>query len=600
MTLLDELGQLLGKNEPNLTALAGFLEADDEATSGLLDCSLPALLGGLAHRTQSDSGAEAVFGLVSDHDGSLVHDVAGFIGAGDSQSIGSSLVGSILGRQRNLVEQELASTSGMGVGSVAKFLPRLAPLVMSFLGKKVAGGGLNEGGLASMLDDNLASMSAGGHDNVLTSLGEVPTDVEAADTSFLNGIARVADLGGLNSLVGVGAATAAMPTLERAQAPTQFRDAIVADATVADATVADELPTVDRASSSVVERELTPEVEEISVDAEAADVDVEELDVEEIEAVDVDAEELEAEEIEAADGDVDEHQAIDHVDTVVDEPAVASTTETATAPPTTEIHAEENTGAGWLKWLLPLLALAALAWLILSLVNSGPDEIVGNDLGGRDVTIGVETMPDGDTEGAGWDFDVWHEACEIIDCKAKFVAAPWPGVLDQVANGEIEAAVNGISITEDRRGLVDFSDPYLTIEQKMLVAGDNDTYVSTTEVIDDQAAMVGARAGTVDYELAQRLVPEERIQTFEGLDAVVAALVSGDIDAVVFEDASGVGYVGADADQVRAVDGTFGTDDLGFVFPPGSEYVGPVNHAIAEMRSNGTLDELARQYLAAS
>ena len=606
MALFDELDRLLGENESNLDALAGFLEADPAGTRRLLDCAVPALLGGLAHRTQSDRGAAAVYDLVKDHDGVLVQDVAGFVRDGDPEAIGSSLVGSILGRRRNLVEQQLAATSGLGVGSVAKFLPVITPLVISYLGQKVARGGLNDGGLASMLDDNLASMAVAENEDVLTALGEVAGDVEAADASFLAGLSRVVGIGGLSGLVGVGAQmTTAMPTLERVQAPRQFRDAIEADDELGDEQVLDGAP-LDEVAADEIEADdawVPDEIEaadawvpdEIDIDAATPEEASANLAFDEREVVqDVTVDESDS------DVDVDLDVTVDDDAVGEDAPAsVAMSAETKRHELKTESVDESTSGTGWVKWLFPLVALALLAWLIVALMSRGPDEIVGNDLGGHTLTIGVESMVDGDTEGAGWDFDVWHEVCGVIDCKAEFVAAPWPGVLDQVAAGEVEAAINGISITEERKSRVDFSDPYLTIEQKMLVAGDNDLYASTTDVIDDQGALIGAQAGTVEYELAQRLVPENRIETYEGFEAVVAALIAGEVDAVVFEDASGVGYAGAAADQLRPVEGTFGSDDLGFVFQPGSEYIGPVNHAIAELRANGRLDELAREYLAA-
>ena len=103
------------------------------------------------------------------------------------------------------------------------------------------------------------------------------------------------------------------------------------------------------------------------------------------------------------------------------------------------------------------------------------------DLGGRNVTVGVENaylpfnyIPVGGDAGEGWDYDAWNEICRLLNCNAEFVAAGWPDVIDQVAQGELDTAADGISITDERKEIVDFSDPYMTVQQKFIVGLDDD------------------------------------------------------------------------------------------------------------------------------
>lgn len=64
---------------------------------------------------------------------------------------GTKILGHIFGDNQDAVTQNLAAKSGLDMGSIAKMLPALAPIVMGMLGKKKAGGGLDAGGLAGML-----------------------------------------------------------------------------------------------------------------------------------------------------------------------------------------------------------------------------------------------------------------------------------------------------------------------------------------------------------------------------------------------------------------------------------------------------------------
>ena len=98
------------------------------------------------------------------------------------------------------------------------------------------------------------------------------------------------------------------------------------------------------------------------------------------------------------------------------------------------------------------------------------------DLGGREVTIAVENayLPfnyiDPDTgEAAGWDYDVWDQICGLINCTPVYVEAGWEGMIQAVADGQYDAAADGITITDDRAEIVDFSNGYINIEQRLLV-----------------------------------------------------------------------------------------------------------------------------------
>ncbi len=223
------------------------------------------------------------------------------------------------------------------------------------------------------------------------------------------------------------------------------------------------------------------------------------------------------------------------------------------------------------------------------------------DLGGRTVTVGVENayLPfnyilAGESEGQGWDYDAWRDICERLNCVADFVEAAWPAVIDQVAQGEIDTAADGISITDERKEIVDFSDPYMVVEQKFIVQKGDDRFGSAQDVIDDSAAIVATQVGTTNYELAESLVGEARIQAFDQFALAIQALIAGDVDVVIIDDAAGLGYIGENADVIDTIDDGLQSDPLGFIYPKGSDLVDPVNQAIAQMKEDGTFDELGR------
>jgi len=224
------------------------------------------------------------------------------------------------------------------------------------------------------------------------------------------------------------------------------------------------------------------------------------------------------------------------------------------------------------------------------------------DLEGRTVTVGVENayLPfnfilAGETEGQGWDYDAWTDICERLNCVPEFVEAAWPAVIDQVAQGEFDTAADGISITDERKEIVDFSDPYMVVEQKFIKQIGDDRFATADDVINSDA-VVATQVGTTNFELAAELVGEDRIQAFDQFGLAIQALIAGDVDVVIIDDAAGLGYIGENADQIETIDDPLQSDPLGFIYPQGSELVDPVNQAIQAMRDDGTMEELGRTW----
>ena len=225
------------------------------------------------------------------------------------------------------------------------------------------------------------------------------------------------------------------------------------------------------------------------------------------------------------------------------------------------------------------------------------------DLGGMEVTVAVENayLPfnyiDPDTgEPAGWDYEVWDEICKLLNCVPVYTEAAWEGMIQAVADGQFDAAADGITITEERDEIVDFSDGYIAIEQRLLVRIDEDRIESIEDIVADESLKLGTQTGTTNYQTASEYLPEERISAFEQFPFAVQALIAGDIDAVIIDEVAGQGYLGENADALKLVGPSLSSDFLGFIFPNGSELVVPVNEAIKVLMLNGFLEEVNLKY----
>jgi polar amino acid transport system substrate-binding protein len=264
--------------------------------------------------------------------------------------------------------------------------------------------------------------------------------------------------------------------------------------------------------------------------------------------------------------------------------------------PTVQAAAEE---------IAPTIEAAAeeLAPTVEAAVDAAQEEGGLPDLGGREITIAVENayLPfnyiDPDTsEPAGWDYDVWNEICNLLNCTPVYVEASWEGMIQAVADGQFDAAADGITITEDRAQLVDFSEGYINIDQRLLVRIDEDRIESIEDIVNDESLVLGTQVGTTNYETATEYLPEERIQAFEQFPFAVQALITGDVDAVIIDETAGQGYRGENADALKLVGPSMSSDELGFIYPKGSDLVGPVDAALNELKANGFLQGVNANY----
>ncbi|MEQ8308701.1 MAG: transporter substrate-binding domain-containing protein [Hoeflea sp.] len=230
------------------------------------------------------------------------------------------------------------------------------------------------------------------------------------------------------------------------------------------------------------------------------------------------------------------------------------------------------------------------------------------DLGGETVVVVTENaypplqFIDPKTgDQIGWEYDAMNEIAKRLNFNVEYQNTSWDAMIQAVSDGQYEIGMTGISIKEDRKEKVDFSDPYLRSEMFMLVRGDEDRFDDAESFAAFEKGLVGAQPGTTPFYVAVYDVLDgdeqnPRIKLMETFGATVQALKTGDVDMVLTDGVAGNGYVEASDGGLKLVGGPLGSDDFGFIFPKGSELVEPVNAAIASMKADGTIDALNKKW----
>ncbi len=221
------------------------------------------------------------------------------------------------------------------------------------------------------------------------------------------------------------------------------------------------------------------------------------------------------------------------------------------------------------------------------------------DLDGVTITVAVENayppfnfIDPSTNEAAGWDYDAVTEMCDRLNCEPEFVEAAWEGMILAVSEGEYDMAADGITITEEREEIVDFSTGYVQFSQFFLVRTDEDRFETADELAENEELLVGSQPATTNYDAAVDIVGEERILAFETFPVAVQALLAGDVDVVIIDNVAGQAYIEQNPDELVFVGEPLTSEELGFIFPEGSELTAAFDAVIADMEADGTLDEL--------
>ncbi|MBX9454172.1 MAG: transporter substrate-binding domain-containing protein [Mesorhizobium sp.] len=230
------------------------------------------------------------------------------------------------------------------------------------------------------------------------------------------------------------------------------------------------------------------------------------------------------------------------------------------------------------------------------------------DLGGRTVVIVTENaypplqFVDPKTGDAiGWEYDALNEMSQRLNFVVEYQNTSWDAMIQSVSDGQYDMGMTGITIRDDRREKVDFSDPYMHSEMRMLVRADEERFSDEKAFGENDDLLIAAQPGTTPfyvavYDILDGNEANPRIKLFETFGATVQALRAGDVDLVMTDGVAAQGYVDASDGALKIIGGPLGSEDFGFIFPKGSDLLAPINAAIAAMEADGTLEALNQKW----
>lgn len=199
-------------------------------------------------------------------------------------------------------------------------------------------------------------------------------------------------------------------------------------------------------------------------------------------------------------------------------------------------------------------------------------------------------------EVVGFDVDMMDLVAEELGVEQKIFDTPFEGIQSgqSLNTGKCDVAAAGMTITEERERVLDFSDPYFNATQALLVQKDSD--ISSLEDLSGESLAV--QEGTTGAIYAQENAPEDvELRTFEDLALLQTAVKTGQVAAGINDNGVLYDYVQDNPELEVATEFDTG-EQYGFAVAKdkNDELLKTINDVIEQAKSDGTYDKIYKKW----
>lgn len=203
------------------------------------------------------------------------------------------------------------------------------------------------------------------------------------------------------------------------------------------------------------------------------------------------------------------------------------------------------------------------------------------------------TTDSGDIEGI--DIDTAKAIAEKLGLELQVDDMDFDAALLSVQQGKADIVMAGVTVTDERKAVMDFSDSYATGIQSIIVPEGSDIASP-----DDLAGKkIGTQRGTTGYIYCSDDFGDDAVVAYDNGLTAVQALNNGQVDAVVIDNAPAKEYVAANPGLVL-LDTSYAEEDYAIGMAKGNTALeDAVNAALEELKADGTLQSIVDKYITA-
>ena len=195
---------------------------------------------------------------------------------------------------------------------------------------------------------------------------------------------------------------------------------------------------------------------------------------------------------------------------------------------------------------------------------------------------------------AGIDIDTAKAIAEKLGLELQVDDMEFDAALLSVQQGKADMVMAGVTVTDERKAVMDFSDSYATGIQSIIVPEGSDI----TSPDDLAGKKIGTQRGTTGYIYCSDDFGDDAVVAYDDGLTAVQALKNGQVDAVVIDNAPAKEFVAANPGLV-ILDTSYAEEDYAIGLAKGSALEDAVNAALEELKADGTLQSIVDKYITA-
>ena len=214
---------------------------------------------------------------------------------------------------------------------------------------------------------------------------------------------------------------------------------------------------------------------------------------------------------------------------------------------------------------------------------------------GTNATFPPYEYKDGD-DVVGIDAEIAQAIADELGMELEIEDIAFDSIIPEIVSGKADMALAGMTVTEDRKASVDFSDTYATASQMIIVKEDSE--IAGPD--DLKGVTVGVQLGTTgDIYVSDLEADGTTVERYNKGFEAVQALSQGKIDAVVIDGEPAKTFV-SETEGLKILDEAFTVEEYAIAVKKGNtELLDKVNGALETLKDNGTLDEIVAKYIKA-
>ena len=199
-------------------------------------------------------------------------------------------------------------------------------------------------------------------------------------------------------------------------------------------------------------------------------------------------------------------------------------------------------------------------------------------------------------EIVGIDVEIAKAIADKMGMELEIEDVAFDSVIPEITSGKADMGLAGMTVTEDRKVSVDFSDTYAKASQMIIVKEDS----AIAGPDDLKGVVVGVQLGTTcDIYVSDLEAEGTTVERYNKGFEAVQALSQGKIDAVVIDGEPAKTFV-AETEGIKMLDEAFTEEEYAIAVKKGNtELLDKINGALSELESEGTLDEIVAKYITA-